>query len=317
MLLRLSEGKMLTEQGFLRASIVATVGVAAFGIVFGLLSGSFSIAFDGAYSLVDAGMTILALWVSSLIVRSAKADALSGRLRNRFTMGFWHLEPIVLGLNGTLLMTVATYALINAVITIVYGGNELRFGVAIVYAGITLVVCIAMAMAGARANRRLQSDFVALDVKAWTMSAGITSALLIAFLIGQAAGGTPLGWISPYVDPVVLALVCLVIIPIPVGAVRKALSEILLITPVDLKAHVDRVAAEIVQREGFLSHRAYVAKVGRATQIELYFIVPKDLPPRTIEEWDRTRDQIGAAIGDEGHNRWLTIAFTADVNWAE
>ena len=96
---------MLTEQGFLRASIVATVGVAAFGIVFGLLSGSFSIAFDGAYSLVDAGMTILALWVSSLIVRSAKADALSGRLRNRFTMGFWHLEPIVLGLNGTLLMT--------------------------------------------------------------------------------------------------------------------------------------------------------------------------------------------------------------------
>ncbi|TIL82523.1 MAG: cation transporter, partial [Mesorhizobium sp.] len=33
--------------------------------------------------------------------------------------------------------------------------------------------------------------------------------------------------------------------------------------------------------------------------------------------WDRIRDQIGTAIGDEGHNRWLTIAFTADVGWAE
>ena len=118
------------------------MAVAAFGIVFGLLSGSFSIAFDGAYSLADAGMTVLALWVSSLIVRSAEADALSGRLRNRFTMGFWHLEPIVLGLNGTLLMTVAIYALINAVITILYGGNELRFNVAILYAVVTLVVCI-------------------------------------------------------------------------------------------------------------------------------------------------------------------------------
>ena len=176
------EGEMLSEQGFLRTSIVATVAVAAFGIVFGLLSGSFSIAFDGAYSLADAGMTILALWVSSLIVRSAEADALSGRLRNRFTMGFWHLEPIVLGLNGTLLMAVAIYALINAVITIVYGGNELRFGVAIVYAAVTLVVCMTMAVIGVRANRRLRSDFVALDVKAWMMSAGITSALLIAFL---------------------------------------------------------------------------------------------------------------------------------------
>ena len=307
----------MSEQGFLRTSIGATAAVAALGIVFGLLSGSFSIAFDGAYSIADAGMTILALWVSSLIVRSAETDALSGRLRNRFTMGFWHLEPIVLGLNGTLLMAVAIYALINAMITIVSGGNELRFGIAIVYAVVTLAVCVAMVAIGVRVNRRLESDFVALDVKAWIMSGGITSALLIAFLIGQSVAGTPLAWISRYVDPVVLALICLVIIPVPVGAVRNALSEILLITPVDLKAHVDGVATETVQRERFLSYRAYVAQVGRAMQIELYFIVPKNLPPKSVEEWDRIRDEIGAAIGDEGHNRWLTIAFTADVSWAE
>lgn len=308
---------MFSEQGFLRMSIVATAIVAAFGIVFGLLSGSFSIAFDGAYSLADAGMTVLALWVSSLIVRSADADALPGKLRNRFTMGFWHLEPIVLGLNGILLMAVAIYALINAVITIVYGGYEPDFGVAIVYAVVTFVVCVTMAVIGIRANKRLRSDFVALDIKAWIMSGGITSALLIAFLIGQAVGGTPLAWISRYVDPVVLALVCVVIIPIPIGAVRQALSEILLITPADLWARVDRIAAEAVKRNGFLSYRAYVAKIGRATQIELYFIVPKELSPKTIEEWDHIRDEIGDAVGDEGPNRWLTIAFTADVSWAE
>ncbi len=54
-----------------------------------------------------------------------------------------------------------------------------------------------------------------------------------------------MSWISAYVDPVVLALVCLIIIPLPIGTVRQALSEILLITPVDLKAHVDRVATEV------------------------------------------------------------------------
>src|SRR5215475_7590065 len=146
---------MLSEQGFLRFSIGATVLVAALGIVFGVLSGSFSIAFDGAYSLGDAGMTILALWVSGLIASSAETDALSGRLRNRFTMGFWHLEPIVLGLNGTLLIAVAIYALINAVITIINGGHEPRFGLAIVYAVITLAVCASLALAGMRVNKRL------------------------------------------------------------------------------------------------------------------------------------------------------------------
>ncbi len=308
---------MLSEQGVLRVSIAVTIAVAAFGIVFGLLSGSFAIAFDGFYSLADAGMTVLALWVSSLIVKSAQGDALSGRLRNRFTMGFWHLEPMVLGLNGVLLIAVAIYALINAITNILNGGHTLEFGFAITYAAVTLVACVTMAVIGARANRQLRSDFVALDVKAWIMSGGITAALLVAFILGFAVEGTRFGWLSPYVDPVVLVLVCIVIIPMPVATVRQAFADVLLITPADLKAHVDEVAEETVKRMGFVSYRAYVARVGRARQIELYFIVPPNLPAKTIEEWDRIRDEIGDAIGDESVNRWLTIAFTADVEWAE
>lgn len=308
---------MSNEQGFLRISIAATVVVAALGIFFGILSGSFSIAFDGVYSLADAAMTGLALWVSSLIVQSAHNDAKSGRIRNRFTMGFWHLEPIVLLLNGCLLVTVAVYALINAIISIINGGHELHFGAAIVYSGATLVVCAIMAGIGTAVNRRLQSDFIALDIKAWIMSGGIAFALLVAFVIGLAVQPTPLVWIARYVDPVVLGLVCLVMIPIPITTIWKALSEILLIAPVDLQEHVDRVASDTVRRLGFLSYRAYVARVGRATEIELYFIVPEGLPPKRLEEWDALRDEIGAAIGDESVNRWLTIAFTADVEWAE
>jgi predicted Co/Zn/Cd cation transporter (cation efflux family) len=262
-------------------------------------------------------MTALALWISGLIARSAQDDELYGRLHSRFTMGFWHLEPIALLLNGSLLMAVAIYALITAVANILSGGHLLRFDFAIVYAALTLAACVIMAWIEARANRTLKSAFIALDVRAWVMSGGIAAALLIAFIIGYAVDGTALDWVSPFVDPVVLALVSMVIIPIPVGTVRQALSDILLIAPTDLKAHVDRVAAETVKRHGFLSYRAYVAKVGRAVQAELYFIVPKDLPPKTIEEWDRIRDEVGGAIGNESHDRWLTIAFTADPDWAE
>ena len=281
----------------------------------GLLSGSYSIAFDGAYSLVDAGMTLLAVWVCGLIVRSS--DGGSPILRERFTMGLWHLEPMVLALNAALLVAVATYALINAVITALHGGTELRFGIAIVYAAVTVAVCATMAAVGARLNRGLRSDFVALDVKAWVISGGIALALLIAFLIGHAVANTPLAWLSNYVDPVVLGCVCLVIIPIPVVTVRRALSEILLVSPASLKQHVDEIAEQTVRRQGFLSYRSYVAKVGRATQVEIHFIVPKALPARTVEEWDRVREDVGRGIGGEGRHRWLTIAFTADVRWAE
>src|SRR5690349_18492433 len=183
---------MVGEQGFLRISVTATVAVAGSGILSGLLSGSHSIAFDGAYSLIDAGMTLLTVWICGLIARSSEGR--SAILRDRFTMGLWHLEPIVLALNGALLIAVATYALINAVITTLHGGNELRFGVAMVYAAATGVVCAVMATVGGRVNRRLKSDFIALDVQAWVMSGGIAVALLIAFLIGYAVADTPLAW---------------------------------------------------------------------------------------------------------------------------
>ncbi|WP_374321116.1 cation diffusion facilitator family transporter [Pseudoxanthomonas kaohsiungensis] len=306
-----------TEAGVLRVSIIATAMVAALGIVFGLLSGSYAIVFDGIYSLADGATSVVALLVANLIANYNAGDASNRRLVEKFTMGFWHLEPMVLGATGLLLSGAAVYAFINAVGSFMAGGRPLQFGQAIVYAVATVLISLAMAWYGHRANRRLRSDFVAMDVRGWLMSAAITAALLVAFAIGLAIQGTRLEWISPYIDPAVLALVCLVVFPVPLGAVRQALEEILLVTPTELKQHVDRVAGEVVARHGFTGYRAYVAKVGRGRQIELYFIAPSGWPARTLEEWDALRDEIGEAIGGDSPDRWLTIAFTTDREWAE
>ncbi|GGF46158.1 cation diffusion facilitator transporter [Youhaiella tibetensis] len=308
---------MQTEQGVLRLSITATFLVAAIGIVFGLLSGSYAIVFDGVYALTDAIMTVLALLVARLIASSTSEDAESTWLVKHFTMGFWHLEPMVLGLNGIMLTGAALYAFINAVGSIVHGGRTLDFDNAIAYAAITLAMTTTMAVYAYRANRRIGSDFVALDAKSWVMSSAMTAALLVAFVFGLFIQGTSLQWLSPYIDPVVLAVICVVIIPIPLGTIRQALADILLVTPADLKAHVDGVAQDFVERYGFLSYRAYVARVGRGRQIELYFIVPHDRPAARLEEWDRIRDEVSAALGPDSPDRWLTIAFTTDPEWAD
>lgn len=305
------------EQRVLRFSIAATVLVAALGIVFGLLSGSYAIVFDGIYSLADGATSVVALLVVNLIASHTAGGSQDRRLAEKFTMGFWHLEPMVVGAAGMLMSGAAVYAFINAIGSFLAGGRQLHFGQATIYAAATVAISLAMAWYGRRANRRLRSELIAMDARGWLMSAAITAALLVAFVIGLAIQGTSLEWISPYVDPAVLALVCLAIFPIPLGAVRQALSEVLLVTPVALKQHVDAVAQRIVERHGFLSYRAYVAKVGRGRQIELYFIVPAGWPARTLEEWDALRDDIGEAIGGDSPDRWLTIVFTTDREWAE
>ncbi|MBB3384130.1 MULTISPECIES: cation transporter [unclassified Rhizobium] len=308
---------MTTEQSVLRISIIVTFVLAVAGIVFGLLSGSYAIVFDGIYALTDASMTIVALVVSNLIVSSATNTTAAGKFAKHFTMGFWHLEPMVLGLNGVLLTGAAVYALINAVGSIMSGGRHLSFDQAIIYAVLTMIIAFLMAAYATRANKTIGSNFIALDAKAWVMTGSLSAALLLAFIFGFFIQGTKLQWMSPYVDPVALALVCLIVIPMPVGTIKQAFADILLVTPADLRDHVDRVAAEIVQRYNFLSYRSYVARVGRGRQIELYFIVPPDGPAKKLEEWDHIRDEIGEAIGGEGPDRWLTIAFTTDPEWAD
>src|SRR5690606_39979433 len=194
--------------------------------------------------------------------------------------------------------------------------GELRFGRALAYAALILVTCVVMWVFLTRANRRIRSSFVALDAKGWLMPALIAGALLAAFAGGLLVEGTRWAWVSPYIDPAVLALVCLAIIPMPLGTVRQALRDILLVTPQDLKDHVDAVARQVVAQHGFLDHRAYVARVGRGRQIELVFIVPPNGPARRVEEWDRLRERISQSLGGDEANRWLTIEFTADPEWA-
>lgn len=305
------------EEGVLRFSIAITLFLTVVGVGFGVLASSLTILFDAVYELVDVAMTGLALLVARLITLSTSAGAAKKRLSERFSMGVWHLEPMVLALNGMLLMGAAFYGLLSSVDSIMNGGRQIVFNYALVFAGLSLVIELGAACVVRSLNRRIRSDFLALDSKSWLMSAYITVAYLFAFGFGLVAQGTRFEWLTPYIDPIALGLVCAAVLPMPIGTVRRALEDILLVTPVDLKQHVDEVARASVQRYGFASHRASVARVGRGRQIELYFLVSRDRPAAALSEWDRIRDEISEAIGGDTPDRWLMIVFTTDPEWAE
>jgi predicted Co/Zn/Cd cation transporter (cation efflux family) len=314
--MRATEIRGQHELRLLRISVAATLGVSCLGFLFGLLTGSFAILFDGVYALIDAMMGTVTLLVARLILQdSLKRDAhASGPVRYQF--GFWHLEPMVLALNATMLTLAAIYALVSSLMLIAEGGTDLDFNAAIFYAAMVSLICFGMAFRQKRQNRRLGSAFVALDAKSWLMSGAITLALLAAFAIGRALEGTDFAWLQPYVDPAVLCLVCLVVIPLPFADLRQAVAGILRTAPEELDAHVIAVAAAASSRHGLGEAYTYVAQVGRATLIEINFLTPPGWPVSSIAQLDAIRQEVGDALGQEGPNRWLTISFTEQTNWA-
>jgi predicted Co/Zn/Cd cation transporter (cation efflux family) len=252
-------------------------------------------------------MSGLALFVSRLVTRQTE--------NRRFQFGFWHIEPMVLAFNGGTLMLLCFYAFVNAIGSFLAGGRQLAFDWAMAYAVVVCAGCFGMYFYQRRANRRIGSDFVQLDAQSWLMSALITSALLVAFLAAIMAKGTRFDPWLPYVDPVVLAVLSLCLVFVPVRTVRRALTEILLITPPDLDEHVRSVMKRVVEEYRFLSFTSYVAKVGRAQFIEIHIAVNPRWPVDSVATADAVRREIAEALGGEGPDRWLTIDFTADPHW--
>ncbi|CNH84375.1 cobalt-zinc-cadmium resistance protein [Yersinia massiliensis] len=294
------------EQQILRRSIFFTLFIATMGIVFGIVCGSMSIIFDGMFSALDAGMCSLSLLVSRLLGQPNS---------RRFQYGFWHVEPLVLAFNGSLLAFLCLYAFVNAIKGIIDGGRELELGWAIVYALVVSIFCFTVFLKQRRLNKRVKSELIALDTKSWLMSACISSALLVAFLLSWSMEGTRYEHLIVYTDPSVLALLTLILIPVPIKTVISAVREVLQMTPDTLDTSMENLMDGLMEKYQFVDYSHYATRIGRGLFVEIHVVIPPEMENSGVLYFDKIRDEISHAIGDSGPHRWLTISFTRDAKW--
>lgn len=300
----ITEGSI--EQYVLKLSIVVTCFLSLIGIVYGLLSGSLAIVFDGMFDLIDAVMSVLAFFVTRLLTSEGN---------RRFQYGYWHVEPMVLVFNGSILILVSAYALINAIGSILSGGREMNFDMAFIVASFMSVLSIGMYGYVRHKNLKINSEFLRLDAHSWLMSGSISLALLVAFAIAQLMEGSQYQHLTPYVDPFVLAIMSTFLFFVPMSTVRNAVYEVFLIAPFSLDEKVRLFLDDLIIRYKFKTYSSYVAKIGRAQFIEIHIVVPPEYPISSVDSLDVIRHEIAAAMGGESPQRWLTIVFTANESW--
>ncbi|TDR90123.1 cation diffusion facilitator family transporter [Enterovirga rhinocerotis] len=294
------------EQRLLLYSIAVTVIDAALGIAVGLSINSSSIVFDGVYSVVDAAMTALALGVSVLLAKGST---------RHFQFGFWHLEPMLVLLNSIVLSLSCGYAFLVALNDLFGGGRTVSFGPGAIYAvGAGIVALVAGIIIGRQA-RRLGSDLLGIDARNWIVSGVVSVALGISFLLAGVVHGTRFDHLAPYLDPAVLAVLSLALLPLPLRACWRSARDIIQIAPGDLDEEVRRLAQDIQQRHGFEDFTTYVAKMGRARFVDITFLAGADFGPRPLNFFDGIRAEIAEGLGSGPPSHWLNIEFTHDRQW--
>ncbi|MGL6250451.1 MAG: cation diffusion facilitator family transporter, partial [Billgrantia desiderata] len=144
-----------------------------------------------------------------------------------------------------------------------------------------------------------------------------TTSLLVAFSIGLLLQGTEWEHLTRYIDSLLLVILTVCFMPVPIGIVRRALREILLIAPSNIDREVHAAMEPVMQREGLLEYFSHVAKAGRGHYIEIHIVTtPEFAAERGIAVLDEIREEIAAKLSPPPERRWFTVAFTADPRWA-
>jgi len=113
------------DQRLLLLSVWVSAGFAVVSSVWGILSGSSMIVFDGLYSFASVGLSVLAV----MALRFARRGA-----DERFPWGREAAEPVVVIVKAGILAALCVYAAVQGVVDIVAGGRDIEVGWAILYA---------------------------------------------------------------------------------------------------------------------------------------------------------------------------------------
>ena len=255
------------EQSLLKQSTILMFAVAIAGIVTGFISGAQSILFDGFFSLIATFIKVLMLITAKLIAKESN---------HRFQFGFWHLEPMVLLIEGSFLLLIAIYAFLNGVFGIINGGRDIELGLVIIYAAVFTVVEFAYFFYVRRRNRKLKSSLIQFDNISWLVDAMLSVGLLISFLTALLLKSQGYGEWAVYVDPLILIVLALTMLTPAFKILGPALRDVLGIAPDTLNDHVRQVMDAAKAEHGFDDYVSYVQKHGRARFIEIHVVLPAD-----------------------------------------
>ncbi|WP_195986390.1 cation transporter [Clostridium sp. D53t1_180928_C8] len=266
------------------------------------------IIFDGLYSFISVILSMLSLYINKYM---AKRDF------EKFPFGKHILEPIVISIKSLMIAIMCLYSLIGAVKTIASGGNNLEFGMALIYSVVSVLGCGAITFYMKVKEKALSSELIKAEYSQWFMDTALSTAVLLAFIVAIILSKTKLNFLNPYIDPAMTVIVALLCIRIPIKSFINSFKEVICVKADDeINDDIYVLVKEIEEEYNFEDSITRVSKVGRELRIEIDFVYNKDSKLKTLDQMDNVREEINDAIKHIDYKKWLNVSFTGNKKWA-
>jgi cation diffusion facilitator family transporter len=295
-----------------KALLISLYGVVFFivlALVFAVFTNSGAILFDGIYSLIAFATVLVTLKVAKL---AEKPDD------ELFHFGYTALEPTLNLFKSLIVIVACVYAGVAAIMRLLDGGTEAEYGWAVVYGVISSIGCFIVAGILKKMGRDTRSGLLAVEAKTWFVDGLFSFSVLLGFIGAWVINQTEYASLAPYVDPLLLAILVVVALPIPGRIMLDSFREVVLMAP---KAEiVDEFEAKLNELLGHLPHQLIelrVSKRGRNTYILVHVVVSDEFKITSIKELDVIRHKTSAAMVAWNPDIVLDIMFVQDLAFAE
>ncbi|MEM0514874.1 cation transporter [Pseudoalteromonas sp. YIC-827] len=219
------------EKKLLTFSTASALVFALMGIGLGVWMGSLVILFDGAYSLVSLFLTIISL-AAAWYIRSPKAG------QNNANINL--IEPAVIAFKGFAITLMCGASFVSAVLAILAGGREVDTGLALVFAVINLVGCLATYWLLAKRGSKTKSALIEAESKQWLMDSVISAAVMAGFIIASLLSYAGLAKYAVFADPMMVVIASAYFTLVPLKMMQGALRQLITVYQQNDEAIFDR-----------------------------------------------------------------------------
>ncbi|MFD1039813.1 cation diffusion facilitator family transporter [Virgibacillus byunsanensis] len=294
------------DSNILKISAYGALFFAVMGISWGIIANSQMIIFDGLYSFISFGLSLLSLFAYSFI---QKED------QKRFQYGKDIIEPLVIIFKASAIIAMCLFAVSSSIIDLLKGGRDVALGSAAMYALIATVLC--MFVYFMMKTKQGNSEFVRAEAAQWLMDTILSAAVLSGFVMALMLNQTTLSFLTPYVDPTMVLIVSLYFLKMPIRMLINNAKELLMMAPsTDIQNQVEQAVQRAKVKYNFYEDATRVTKVGKTIFIEINFVLSKETTIHNVDELDVLREELDTELHIEGYNKWFTLSFTNDRKWA-
>lgn len=292
----------MEEKKILYVSVIFSVFFALSGIIYGIMINSSMVMFDGVYSVISVILSLLSIAVLKQVKPGSENEL--------FPFGKWHLEPAFVVFKSLIIITLCIYSFSTAISGLISGGNDVKVGMALIYAVISFALCLFVYLYIRSKNRLLKSDLLLAESTQWLgdtlLSLGVVAGFGLAFLLIH----TRYNKYVPLMDPLMVVIASVLFIFFPVKSLLKSLRQLIFIKAEDeiftkIKGKLNEIALELNAK-----YKVHLVRVGHGLFLEVNFLTVNTTI--SVEKMDQIRESIESEIKG---NVWLNINITTKQKW--